>query len=180
MMIKSGMGLTVAIMVFVLCAVGTGWLALRLIRGNRAAVISTLPLVAQQTVTVDSPGEFVVSVEVPRMATDYREWEFEIAEERTKRSHLMKWGGPRSTGAVTGISTVKIPLGRLTLAQPDQLSLRVKGLAPDANYSAYRIILAQPHLLRMAMQITGLALCGVGMLLCMLWALWLLGVVKAS
>lgn len=180
MMIKSGMGLTLAITVFVLCVVGAGWLALRLVRGNRAAVIASLPLVAQQTVTMELPGEFVVSVEVPRMATDYREWEFEVAEERSKRSHLMKWGGPRSTGAVTGVSTVKIPLGRLTLAQPDQLSLRVKGLTPDGNYSAYRIILARPHLLRMAVQITGLALCGVGMLLCLLWGLWVMGVVKAS
>jgi hypothetical protein len=180
MMIKSGMGLTLAISVFVLCAFCAGWLAQRLIRGNRTAVISSLPLVVQQTVVVELPGEFVVSVEVPRMATDYREWEFEVTEERTKRSHLMKWGGPRSTGAVTGISTVKVPLGRLTLAQPDQLSLRVKGLASDANYSAYRIVLARPHLLRMAVQITGLALCGMGMLLCLIWGLWLMGVVKAS
>jgi hypothetical protein len=155
-------------------------MALRLIRGNRAALVSSLPLVAGQTVAVESPGELVVSVEVPRLATDYRQWEFEVLEERSKQTHAMKWDGPRSTGAVTGISTVKIPLGRLTLAQPDQLTLRVKGLAPDANYSDYRLILARPHLLRMALQITGLVLCGVGALLSLLRALWLMDVVKAS
>jgi hypothetical protein len=155
-------------------------MALRLIRGNRTAVVASLPLVAQQTVAVDSPGELVVSVEVPRLATDYRQWEFEVVETHTKQTHVMRWGGPRATGAVTGISTVKIPLGRLALAQPDQLTLRVKGLAPDGNYSTYHLILARPHLARMALQIVGLVLCGVGALLSLLWGLWLMGVVKAS
>lgn len=180
MIIKSGPGLAVAVLAFGLCCLGAGWIALRLIRGNRAALVSSLPVVAQQTVAVESSGELVVSVEVPRMATDYRQWEFEVVEERTRQTHAMKWGGPRSTGAVTGISTVKIPLGRLTLEQPDQLTLRVKGLAPDANYSAYHLVLARPHLARMALQIAGLVLCGVGALLSLLWGLWLMGVVKAS
>jgi hypothetical protein len=180
MMIKSGMGLAMAVVVFGLGSAGAAWMAARLIRGNRAAVVSSLPLVVQQTVVVESPGDLVLSIEVPRLATDYRQWEFEVGESRSKRSHIMKWGGPRSTGAVTGISTVKIPLGHLNLVHPDQLTLRVKGLAPDTDYSAYRIVLARPHILRMAVQITGLVLCGVGMLLSLIWGLWLMGVVKAS
>jgi hypothetical protein len=180
MVIKSGLGLAVAGMAFALFCVGAGWLALRLIRSNRAAVISSLPLLPEQTVAVEAPGELVVSIEVPRMATEFRQWEFEIVEESTRRTHPMKWGGPRSTGAVTGISTVKIPLGRLTLARPDSLTLRVKGLASSENYAAYHLILARPHLARMALQIVGLVVCGVGMLLSLLWGLWLLGVVKAQ
>jgi hypothetical protein len=101
-------------------------------------------------------------------------------EDSTNRNHLMKWGGPRSTGAVTGISTVKIPVGRLTLARPDKLTVRVKGLAPDTNYSTSHVVLARPHLARMAMQIVGLVVCGVGMLLSLLWGLWLVGVVKTA
>jgi hypothetical protein len=180
MMIKSGLGLAVAGMVFVLCAVGAVWLALRLIRSNRAAVVATLPLRSEQTVAVDSPGELVVSIEVPRLTTDYRQWEFEVVEAGSQRMHPMKWGGPRATGAVTGISTIKIPVGRLTLTRPDTLTVRVKGLAADANYSAYHVILARPHLARMALQIVGLVFCGVGMLLSLIWCLWQLGVVKAS
>jgi hypothetical protein len=180
MMIKSGMGFTVAVVAFGLCCAGVGWIAARLIRGNRAAVISSLPLVAQQTVAVASPGELVLSIEVPRLATDYRLWEFEVGESRGKRTHAMKWGGPRSTGAVTGISTVRIPLGHLTLAHPDELTLRVKGLAPGTDYSAYHIVLARPHLLRMIVQIIALVLCGVGMLLSLIRGLWLMGLVKAS
>jgi hypothetical protein len=114
------------------------------------------------------------------MSTEYRRWEFEILEDSTQRIHLMKYGGPRSTGAVTGISTIKIPIGRLTLARPDKLIVRAKGLAPDVDYSTYQLVLARPHLGRMAAQIVGLVVCGVGILLSLLWGLWLLGVVKAS
>jgi hypothetical protein len=180
MMIKSGAGLAMAGIAFVLFCVGAGWLALRLIRSNRAAVISTLPLRLEQTVVLESSGEVVVSIEVPRMSTEYRQWEFEIVEARSQRIHLMKYGGPRSTGAVTGISTIKIPIGRLTLAQPDTLTVRAKGPAPDGDYSTYHLVLARPHLARMAVQIVGLVVCGVGMLLSLLWGLWLIGVVKAS
>ena len=164
-MIKSGLWLAVAGIAFALFCVGVGWIALRLIRSNRAAVVSTLPLLSEQTVTVGSPGEFVVSIEVPRLSTEYRQWEFEIVEDSTKRIHAMKYGGLRATGAVKGISTIKIPIGRLTLAGPDQLTVRVKGLAPDTNYSTYHLVLARPHLARMALQIVGLVVCGVGALL---------------
>lgn len=180
MTIKSGIGLAVAGIALVLFCVGAGWIALRLIRSNRDAMISSLPVVPEQTYEVTTPGELVVSIEVPRMTTEYRQWEFEIVEENSQRTHLMKWGGPRSTGAVTGISTVKIPVGRIALERPDKLSIRVKGLTLDQNYSAYHVVLARPHLARMALQIVGLVMCGVGMLLSLLWGLWLLGVLKAS
>ena len=42
MMIKSGPGLAVAVLAFGLFCVGAGWMALRLIRGNRAAVVASL------------------------------------------------------------------------------------------------------------------------------------------
>ena len=180
MMIKSGLWLAVAGIAFALFCVGAGLMALRLIRSNRAAVISTLPLLPEQTVTVETPGELMVGVEVPRMATDFRQWEFEVVEVKTKRTHAMKWGGLRLTGAVTGISTVKVPIGQLTLERPDNLILRVKGLAVSVDYSTYHLVLARPYLLRMAVQIAGLVLCGVGALLSLIWAFWLMGIVKAS
>jgi hypothetical protein len=180
MMIKSGIGLGLAGVAFALFCFGAGWMALWLVRSNRSAVISTLPVLPEQTTAVKSPGELVVSIEVPRMTTDYRQWEIEIVESSTRRIHLMKWGGPRATGAVTGISTVKIPVGRLTLAQPDRLTLRVKGLAPGEDHSTSHLVLARPHLARMAMQIAGMVVCGVGILLSLLWGLWLLGLLKAS
>ena len=177
---KSGVGLVLAAVALGLFGVGAGWMALRLIRSNRTAVISTLPLLPEQTVTVDSPGELVLSVEVPRMATEYRQWDYEVTVVSTQQTHRMKYGGPRATGAVTGISTIKVPLGRLVLERPETLIVRVKGLTANANYSTYQLVLARPHLARMALQIVGLVLCGVGSLLSLLWGLWQLGVVKAS
>jgi hypothetical protein len=180
MLIKSTLALVVAGVALVAFGVGAGWMALRLIRGNRAAVIASLPLVPEQTVRVEAPGELVVSIEVPRLATDFRQWEFEVVETSAQRVHRMTWGGPRATGKVSGISTVKIPLGRVTLAQADHLAVRVEGLAADGDYSAYHIVLARPHLARIALQVLGLVFCGVGMLLSLLWGLWQLGVVKPA
>lgn len=177
---KSAVWIAVAGIAFVFFCVGAAWLALRLIASNRAAVIATLPVKPEQTVAVESPGELVVSVEVPRMTTAYREWEFEILEAGTQRTNRMKWGGPRSTGTVTGMSTIKVPLGRLALARPDTLTVRVNGLGTGADHATSRVILARPHLARMALQIVGLVVCGVGTLLSVIWGLWLLGVVKAS
>ena len=180
MTVESGAWLAVAVVAFGLSCLGAGWMALRLIRSNRAAMISTLPLLPEQTVAIESHGELVASIEVPRMTTEYREWEFEIVEAGSGQRHLMRYGGPRSTGAVTGISTVKIPLGRFKLAQPGKLTVSVKGITSDANYSTYHVVLARAHLARMALQIAGLVLCGVGTLLSLIWTLWLLGVVRAS
>ena len=177
---KSGVGLILAAVAFGLFCVGAGWMALRLIRSNRTAVISTLPLLPEQMVTVDSPGELVLSVEVPRMTTEYREWDYEVTVVSTSQTHRMKYGGPRATGAVTGISTIKVPLGRLVLERAETLVLRLKGLTANSDYSTYQLVLARPHLARMALQIVGLVLCGVGALLSLLWGLWQLGVVKAS
>jgi hypothetical protein len=180
MMIKSGMGVAVAAIAIVLFAVGAGWMALRLIRSNRDAVIATVPVAPEQSVAVKSAGELVVSLEVPRLTTDYRAWELEVIEGSQQRIHVMKWGGPRATGTVTGISTIKVPVGRLTLASPDTLTLRVKGLTPGSNYAESNLVLARPHLSRMALQIVGIVVCGVGMLLSLIWGLWLLGVVKST
>jgi hypothetical protein len=180
MLIKSTLALVAAGVALVAFGLGAGWMALRLIRGNRAAVIASLPLVPEQTVRVEAQGELVVSIEVPRLATDFRQWEFEVVETSAQRVHRMKWGGPRATGKVSGISTVKIPLGRVTLAQADHLAVRVEGLAADGDYSAYHVVLARPHLARIALQVLGLVFCGVGMLLSLLWGLWQLGVVKPA
>ena len=180
MTIKSGTGVALASVAFVFFSVGAGWIALRLIRSNRAAVISMLPLVPEQSVAVAAPGELVVSVEVPRLTTEYRQWEIEIAERKSQRVHSMKWGGPRATGAVTGLSTIKIPIGRINLLQSDTLTVRVKGLvSPDAGETS-QLVFARPHLARMALQIVGLVIGGVGTLLSLLWALWLVGLLKAS
>src|SRR5688572_5849749 len=89
MMVKSSVWLAVAGVAFAFCALAAGWMALRLIRSNRAALISTLPVLPEQTVAVESPGEIVVSIEVPRLTTEYRRWEIEAVENSTGRTHTI-------------------------------------------------------------------------------------------
>ena len=178
MMIKSGLGLAVAVVACPIFAIGAGWFAMNLIRSNRTAVLSTLPVKAEQTVSAKLDGEVVVSLEIPQLSTEYRSWELEVIENGSRQTHHMKWGGPRATGAVKGFSTMKVPVGQLTLANPDTLTIRVKGLAADQSYADSQIVLTRPYLGRMALQIIGIVVCAIAALLSLLGGLWALGVLK--
>jgi hypothetical protein len=180
MMMKSGVGVACAGLVFVLCAAAAVWLAHRLVRSNRASLVARLPAIQEQNFTVKEAGELVVSLEVPQLTTAFRDWEVEVTETQSRRIHRMRWGGPRSTGTVKGFSAVKVPIGRLLLTQPETLNFRLKGLAPGSDYASSHIVLARPHLTRMALQIAGIVLCAVGALLCLLWGLWQLGLLKTA
>lgn len=178
-MMKSGLGVTVAGVAMVLFAIGAGWLALRLVRGNRAAIVATLPVQPEQSFAAPA-GELVVSLEVPRLSTDFQNWELELTEASTQRQQRMKWAGPRTSGTVKGFSTIKVPIGRLVLSAPEQLTFRLRGLAPNSDPSATHIVLARPYLARIAIHVVGIVVCGVAMLLSVIWGLWQLGVVKSG
>ncbi|MEO6005188.1 MAG: hypothetical protein ABIZ04_01945 [Opitutus sp.] len=78
----------------------------------------------------------------------------------------------------TRFPTIKIPIGRLALANPDTLTIRVKGLSAEKSSADAQVILTRPYLGRMAFQIVGIVLCAVAALLSLLGALWTMGVLK--
>ena len=84
----------------------------------------------------------------------------------------MKYEYMRAQGAVYGVTTMRVPLGRMTAQRAGAYSMRVTGLQAGKDYSACRILLSRPYLGRMVLQIIGIVICGVGMLLSLLLGLW--------
>jgi len=148
------------------------WVVARLLRSNRTQLVASGPLLAEQQFAIGEPGELLLLVEVPRLGSNFRELQFEIVEKTTGRSQKMRYDFLRAQGTVYGVTTMRVPLGRLAMRSPGSYWVRVTGLQPGADYSQSRILLSRPYLARLVLQIIGIVVCAIGMLLSLLLALW--------
>ena len=172
MMIKSLPFLAGASAIFLTLGFLLVWMVVRLLRSNRAQLVASGPLVAEQEFAIRDPAALLLLVEVPRFGSNFRELEFEVIEKATGQSTKLRYDFLRAQGAVYGVTTMRVPLGRFAVQRPGAYLLRVAGLEPGADYSGSRIMLSRPYLARMALQIVGIVLCAIGMLLSLLLALW--------
>ena len=111
-------------------------------------------------------------IDVPRFGSRFRELEFEVVEQASGRTTKLTYDFLRAQGAVYGVTTMRVPLGRVTVERPGSYLVRVCGLKPGADYSRCRIMFSRPYLGRMVLQIIGIVICAIGMLLSLLLALW--------
>ncbi len=148
------------------------WVVAQLIRKNREQILATAALVAEQELAIREPGELVLLLETPRFGTDYRNFEFDIVESATGQRTHMKYEYIRAQGAVYGMTTMRVPLGRMTAQRAGAYLMHVTGLQAGKDYSACRILLSRPYLGRMVFQIIGIVVCAVGMLLSLILGSW--------
>ena len=148
------------------------WVVVRLLRSNRTQLVASGPLLAEQEFAIRDPAELMLLVEVPRFGSNFRELEFEVVEKATGQSQKMRYDFLRAQGAVYGVSTMRVPLGRVVVRRSESYLVRVAGLQPGADYSGSRIMLSRPYLARMVFQIIAIVVCAIGMLLSLLLALW--------
>lgn len=172
MIIKSwpmlmGMGIIFVTLGFALVS-----LVVRLLRSNREQIIATAPLVTQQEIAIREPGELVLLFETPRFRSDYRTLEFEIVEQPTGQATTMKYGVLEGQGTIRGVTTIRVPIGRLTVQRAGAYRVRVAGLHAEKDYSSCHLLLSRPYLGRMVRQIVGIVFCAIGMLLSLLLILW--------
>jgi hypothetical protein len=172
LIVKSWSLLVVAGAVFLTLGCLLIWVVAQLIRKNREQILATAALVAEQELAIREPGELVLLLETPRFGTDYRNFEFDIIENATGQRTHMKYEYLRAQGAVYGMTTMRVPLGRMTAQRAGAYLMRVTGLQAGKDYSACRILLSRPYLGRMVLQIIGIVICGVGMLLSLLLGSW--------
>jgi hypothetical protein len=177
MTIQSPGLLAIAGVAFVLFGIGLVFCVMNLIRGNREDVLASAPIVHEQGLTLASAGETLVVIEVPRTASDFRSFQIQLTDGASGQSVTMSYSLATAQGAVYGVSTMQVPFGRFK-ANAGTYLMRIAGLQPGDDYSRYRLILSRPYLGRMALQIIGIALCGVGMLGCVIWSAWLAGLMK--
>ena len=144
----------------------------RLLRSNREQILVSAALMREQEVTIREPGEIVVLLEVPRFGSDFRNFEFEVIDQATGQSTKMKYEYLRAQGAVYGVTTMRVPMGRMRVQHGGALLVRISGLQTGKDYSGSRLMFSRPYLGRMVGQILGIVVCAIGMLLSLLFALW--------
>ena len=164
--------------VFLLLGVGLVWSVVSMVRSNNRDIVASVPVAPVQEISLQATGEILILLDVPRFASDFRSFHIELEERNTGKAATMKYSLVTAQGAVYGFSTMQVPIGRMIAARTGVYAVRVEGLQPGKDYSSYRLILSRPYMGRMVLQIVALVVCGVGMLLSLIWALWLAGLLK--
>ena len=172
MIIKSLPLLIAACTAFLVLVVLLFWVTARLLRSNREQLVAVGPLVEEQEFAIREPAQLLLIIEVPRMGSEFRKFEFEVIEKATGQSSKLSYSYVRAQGAVYGVTTMRVPLGRITVQRPGPFLVRVAGLRPGTDYSRSRIILSRPYLGRMVLQIIGIVIYAIGLLLTLLLGLW--------
>jgi hypothetical protein len=106
------------------------WVVARFLRSNREQLVASGPLAAAQEFALREPSALVLLVEVPRFGSDFRQLEFEVVEQATGQSTRMRYDFVRAQGAVYGVTTMRVPLGRITVQRPGSYLLRTDDSSP--------------------------------------------------
>src|SRR5262249_30811007 len=130
------------------------------------------PLVEEQSFDLEEVQPLLLLIEVPRIGSNFRELGFRITEKATGTVTNLSYNFVRAQGAVYGVTTMRVPIGRWQVIQPGSYLVQVSGLQTGADLSRSRILFSRPYLGRMVLQIIGIVIGGVGLLLSLLLALW--------
>lgn len=147
-------------------------LVMRLLRSNREQIVASGPVLAEQEIAIREPGELVLLFETPRFRSDYRTLEFEIIEQATGELTTMKYAVLSGQATIRGVTTMRVPIGRLTVQRAGAYRVRVAGLHAEKDYSGSCLLLSRPYLGRMVLQIVGIVVCAIVMLLSLLLIFW--------
>jgi len=172
MVIRSLPLLVASITAFCLLAGLLVWGVVRLLRSNREQLLASGPMTAEQEFALRQAAAILLLIEVPRFGSNFRELEFEVVEQASGRTTKLRYDFVRAQGVVYDVTTMRVPLGRVTVERPGTYLVRVDGLQEGTDYSRCRIIFSRPYLGRMVLQIIGIVICAIGMLLSLLLALW--------
>ena len=179
MTIQSPVLLAIAGLAFVLFGIGLVFCVLSLIKGNREDVLASAPIVPEQGLTLASAGETLVVIETPRTASDFRGFQIQLTDRQSGQSVAMAYSLATVQEPVYAVSTMQVTFGRFNATAGTYL-VKITGLQPGGDYSRYRLIFSRPFMGRMALQVIGIVLCGVGMLGSVIWSAWLAGLMKSG
>ena len=99
-----------------------------LVRSNRRQIVATGPLVAEQEFELKEAQPLLLLVEVPRLGSGFRNLEFQVTETATGRVTSLSYNFLRAQGAVYGVTTMRVPIGRIEMAPAGPYLVRVLGL----------------------------------------------------
>ena len=109
------------------------WVVGRLLRSNREQLLTSGPMTAEQEFALREAATLLLLIEVPRFGSGFRELEFEVVEQASGRPTKLSYDLVRAQGAVYGVTTMRVPLGRVTVERPGSYLVRVGGLHKRAQ-----------------------------------------------
>ncbi len=180
MTIVSRTSLAFAGMAFLLLGAALVWCIAKMLQQNRTDTLVSAPLVAEQAIQLPSTGMARLILEVPRTSADYRKVRIELTEQQSGQAVRADYSLLTAQGAVYGVTTMQVPFGPATMMRAGLYRARIGGLDAGKDYSRCRLILSRPYLGRLTLQIIILVLCGVGILLDLIWVVWLAGWMKPA
>jgi hypothetical protein len=135
MVIKSLPLLVASITAFFLLGGLLVWVVVRLLRSNREQLLASGPMTVEQEFALREAAALLLLIEVPRFGSGFRQLEFEVVERASGRATKLSYDFVRAQGAVYGVTTMRVPLGRVIVERPGSYLVRVGGLRPGADYS---------------------------------------------
>ena len=97
--------------VFVLRSIGLVWSVVSLVRSNSSDILASVPLVPEQEINLPSAGDALVMLEVPRLGSDFRNFQIQLVERQTGQAVTMQYSYVTAQGAIYGFSTMQVPFG---------------------------------------------------------------------
>ena len=132
----------------------------RLVAAVRASLIARLPTLAEQDVTIASPGTVVLCIEAPHFGTQFAGVDF-----------AMRDGTGRELPSVpivfrtkvSGFSRVRLSVRSFEIARAGRYRLLARGIAPGRDMSDTALVLARPFAGAMIGWILGIVLGAIGL-----------------
>jgi len=179
-MIQSKGLLVFAGVAFILFGIALVWCVVSMLKSNRTDILASAPLAVEQEIQIPYTSKARILLETPRTSSEYSNLRIELIERQTGRSVTGAYSFVTAQGAVYGVTTMQVPFGPEMSLPAGVYLARISGLQAGNDYSRYRLLISRPYIGRLTLQIIALVLCGVAMMLDLVWAAWLAGLMKPA
>jgi hypothetical protein len=139
-----------------------GWTALSLLRTVRASVVASLPVLPEQTVTINSSGDLSLNIESALLARRPTNLRFALAS-ADGRSRIALTPVALQTH-VSSMSRSRIELCAFTRPAPGAYVLRIDGIEPSANYADDAIVITRRYLPALVLHVLALIFLGAALI----------------
>ncbi|MDB4910530.1 MAG: hypothetical protein JWO39_1353 [Gemmatimonadetes bacterium] len=117
--------------------------ALSLLRTVRGSVIASVPVSAEQQVTINSSGSFALNLDGPVFTARPASLRFALSSAESGTQIALNAIVFRTS--VTSMSRSRVELYSFTIRSPGTYTLRVSGIDPSTDYSAQAILITRRY-----------------------------------
>jgi hypothetical protein len=138
------------------------WTAMSLLRTVRGSVVASVPVVAEQTVAINSSGDLAINIETPLLA--HRPAQLLLSLYAANSDTRIALSPIAMQTKVSSMSRTRIELYSLTLPSAGTYVLRIEGLNPSTDYSADAVLITRPYHGALVLHVLALIFLGVALI----------------